>query len=104
MPFSGSSPIRRIPDLRDSVLLTGKVRPRLSVMDRINGLTATQKEIRMKSVNREAPLSESLSRRATSLPCAEIKPAPVAQMDRAPDFESVGRRFDPSQARFLVLS
>ena len=28
--------------------------------------------------------------------------APVAQLDRAPDFESVGRRFDSCRARHLV--
>ena len=29
--------------------------------------------------------------------------APVAQMDRAADFESVGREFEPPQARQLTL-
>ena len=30
--------------------------------------------------------------------------APVAQLDRAPDFESVGRRFESCRARQIVKS
>ena len=31
-----------------------------------------------------------------------LKTAPVAQLDRAADFESVGRVFEPPQARHLI--
>ena len=34
-----------------------------------------------------------------SLQLTDFKDAPVAQMDRAADFESVGRVFEPPQAR-----
>jgi hypothetical protein len=37
--------------------------------------------------------------RFQSLQLIDFKAAPVAQMDRAADFESVGRVFEPPQAR-----
>ena len=37
--------------------------------------------------------------RLQSLQLIDFKDAPVAQMDRAADFESVGRGFEPLQAR-----
>ena len=37
-----------------------------------------------------------------SLPFYEVVPAPVAQLDRASDFESAGRRFDSCRAHQLI--
>ena len=42
-----------------------------------------------------------LSRQGRELP--GFSRAPVAQMDRAADFESVGRVFEPPQARHLLV-
>jgi hypothetical protein len=37
-------------------------------------------------------------RNVVSAVCLDLFLAPVAQLDRAPDFESVGRRFEPCRA------